>query len=84
MSLKQELESASQDVTKLTSRPDNDTLLALYALYKQATDGDVQGKRPGMLDIKGRKKFDAWTEKSGLSSEKAMQEYVGLVKKLRC
>ena len=83
MSLKQEFETASQEVTKLPSRPDNASLLALYALYKQATEGDVQGKRPGMLDIKGRAKFDAWSEKKGLGSESAMQAYVALVRKLQ-
>lgn len=83
MSLKQDFESASKEVTQLSSRPDNDTLLSLYALFKQATEGDVQGKRPGMLDIKGRKKYDAWAEKTGWSSDKAMQEYVSLVRRLQ-
>jgi len=83
MSLKQEFEAASKEVTQLPTRPNNDTLLSLYSLYKQATEGDVQGKRPGMLDLKGRKKYDAWAEKAGWSSEKAMQEYVVLVKKLQ-
>jgi acyl-CoA-binding protein len=83
MSLKQDFDQASQDVTQLATRPDNDTLLALYSLYKQATEGDVQGKRPGILDIKGRKKFDAWAERSGMATERAMQEYVALVRRLQ-
>lgn len=83
MSLKQEFETASKDVTSLSSRPDNDTLLSLYSLFKQATEGDVQGKRPGMLDFKGRAKYDAWAQKAGWSSDKAMTEYVALVKKLQ-
>ena len=57
-------------------------LLQLYGLYKQATEGDVSGKRPGLLDVKGRAKFDAWTERKGLSTEKARSEYVALVTRL--
>jgi acyl-CoA-binding protein len=83
MSLKQDFEKASQDVTQLSSRPDNETLLTLYSLYKQATEGDAKGKRPGMLDIKGRKKFDAWAERVGMAADRAMQEYVALVGKLK-
>lgn len=77
-----DFEKAAQDVQKLPRKPDNETLLALYALYKQATDGDVKGQRPGMLDIKGRKKFDSWAEKKGMPSQKAMEEYIALVRKL--
>jgi acyl-CoA-binding protein len=61
MALADDFRSAQERVKTLTSRPSNDTLLELYSLFKQATDGDVQGKRPGMLDLKGRAKFDAWT-----------------------
>lgn len=57
----------------------NDTLLELYALYKQATAGDVSGARPGMMDLKGRAKFDAWTRRKGMSRDAAMQAYVDLV-----
>ena len=53
-------EQAQKDVKTLTERPSNDDLLALYSLFKQATDGDVSGKRPGMLDMVGRAKYDAW------------------------
>ena len=82
MALDQDFASASEEVKKLSERPDNDTLLSLYALYKQATDGDVEGARPGMLDIKGRKKYDAWAEKKGMTAERAKQNYIALVKQL--
>jgi acyl-CoA-binding protein len=58
------------------------TLLSLYALYKQATAGDVEGKRPGMLDLKGRAKFDAWTTRKGITRTAAMEQYVALVNRL--
>ena len=82
MSLSDDFASAQQRVKTLTTRPSNDTLLELYALYKQATDGDVQGKRPGMLDLKGRAKYDAWAGRKGLGKEQAMQQYVALVDRL--
>ena len=66
----------------LTRAPDNATLLELYALYKQATVGDVTGSRPGMLDFKGRAKFDAWEKKKGLARDAAQNAYVELVAKL--
>jgi acyl-CoA-binding protein len=83
LATKAEFEKAAQEVQTLPKRPDNATLLALYSLYKQAIDGDVSGSRPGMLDIKGRAKFDAWAQKKGMSAEQAMQEYVALVRKLQ-
>ena len=83
MALKEDFEAASQNVQKLKSRPSNEQLLALYSLYKQATEGDVTGSRPGMLDIKGRKKYDAWTERRGLGKDAAMKQYVELVKNLQ-
>lgn len=82
MDLKTEFLKASEDVKKLTSRPTNETLLELYALFKQATEGDVSGSRPGMLDLKGRAKFDAWSKKKGLPSDSAMTNYIALVKQL--
>ena len=82
MDLKTQFNQAAEDVKNLSSRPDNQTLLELYALFKQATDGDVSGSRPGMLDVKGRAKFDAWAKKKGLSSEAAMKDYIALVTKL--
>jgi carboxylesterase len=59
----------------------NDVLLELYALYKQATVGDATGPRPGMLDIRGRAKHDAWAARRGLAPEAAMAAYVALVAK---
>lgn len=82
MTLKQKFAAAQDRVQKLEKRPSNDRLLELYALYKQATVGDATGDRPGMLDVKGRAKFDAWTKRMGLSKEEAMKEYVALVEKL--
>ncbi|RPH45817.1 MAG: acyl-CoA-binding protein [Burkholderiales bacterium] len=76
-------EQALADSKKLTERPDNATLLKLYALYKQATDGDAAGKRPGFTDMIGRAKFDAWAEIKGTSKDDAMQQYVSLVDDLK-
>jgi acyl-CoA-binding protein len=59
-----------------------EVLLKLYGLFKQASVGDVQGKRPGMLDFKGRAKYDAWNEKKGMNPEQAMDEYVSYVDEL--
>ena len=59
----------------------NDTMLELYALYKQATSGDVSGSRPGMMDVRGRAKFDAWAKRKGMSKDAAMQAYIDLVGK---
>ena len=73
---------AKARVEDLPSRPSNDQLLELYGLYKQATDGDVTGSRPGMLDLKGRAKFDAWAKRKGASKDDAMKAYVALVDKL--
>jgi acyl-CoA-binding protein len=82
MELPQRFEDAQQRVKTLKQTPSNDTLLELYALYKQATTGDVSGSRPGMFDLKGRAKFDAWAGKKGTSKDKAMEAYVALVDKL--
>ena len=73
---------ATKDVTRLPADPGSDAKLALYALYKQATSGDVAGKRPGMLDVVGRAKYDAWAKLSGTSSEQAKTQYVDLVRSL--
>ena len=67
----------------LRKPPDNDTLLALYALYKQASAGDVTGDRPGALDMVGRAKYDTWAKKKGLGRDAAMQAYVQLVDDLK-
>lgn len=82
MTLSQQFTKASEDVKGLTTRPSNETLLSLYALYKQATEGDVTGKKPGVFDLKGRKKYEAWESKKGLSKDAAMLEYTALVQLL--
>lgn len=81
--LKAKFEAAAQDATKLPRRPDNDVLLKLYALYKQATAGDVSGARPGILDMQGRMKYDSWAKLKGTSNEQAMNDYVALVNQLK-
>ena len=73
---------AQVQVKTLTKSPGNDSLLQLYALFKQATPGDVSGSRPGLLDPKGRAKYDAWTKTKGTSADAAKQKYVELVKRL--
>ena len=82
MALADDFAAAQNNVKTLTKRPGNDTLLELYAFFKQGTDGENTGKRPGMLDVKGRAKFDAWASKKGLGKEAAQQKYVDLVAKL--
>jgi acyl-CoA-binding protein len=79
---KDKFADAQERVKKLTERPSNDQLLDLYALYKQATTGDVEGSRPGMLDMKGRAKYDAWAGKKGIKPDDAKKKYVALVDKL--
>ena len=69
-------------VETLKKRPSNEQLLELYAYYKQATEGDVSGSRPGMLDLKGRVKFDAWAKAKGTGKDEAMKRYVAVVEKL--
>jgi diazepam-binding inhibitor (GABA receptor modulator, acyl-CoA-binding protein) len=81
--LLKKFETASQEVKQLPSRPDNETLLKLYSLYKQSTEADVIGERPGFADFKGRAKYDAWAKLKGTSKEKAMQDYIDLVEKLK-
>lgn len=79
MPLDQDFAAAQERVKKLSKRPGNKELLELYALYKQAIYGDVAGKRPGMLDMVGRAKYDAWASHRGTDKAAAMQAYVGLV-----
>jgi diazepam-binding inhibitor (GABA receptor modulating acyl-CoA-binding protein) len=81
--LKAAFEKAVADSKQLPERPDNMTLLKIYALYKQATDGDVEGKRPGFTDMVGRAKYDAWAELKGKTSDEAMQSYVDLIESLK-
>ncbi|MEO7062761.1 MAG: acyl-CoA-binding protein [Dokdonella sp.] len=75
-------EKAAEDVKKLPERPDNDTLLKLYALYKQASEGDVSGPKPGFFDFVGTAKYEAWAKLKGVHSDEAMQKYIDLVGKL--
>ena len=71
--------AAAQARIKPVTGLGNDVMLALYALFKQATAGDVSGARPGRLDLRGRAKYDAWAGKRGLSKDAAMTEYIALV-----
>lgn len=64
-------------------KPSNEVKLEFYALYKQATEGDVSGKRPGMMDFVGRAKYDAWAELKGTSGEEAMQKYIDKLSALK-
>jgi len=74
---------AQEVVNALAERPDNNTMLKLYSLYKQATQGDATGERPGGFDFVRAAKFDAWSEIKGTSAEDAMQQYIDLVASLR-
>ena len=82
MSVDERFVAAQTQVKTLTKRPSNDELLSLYSLFKQATDGDVSGKRPGMLDIRGRAKFDAWKKRKGTTADSAKTQYIALVERL--
>lgn len=75
--------TALADVEQLAERPGNDDLLKLYALYKQATVGDVDGKRPGMMDFVKRAKYDAWAMLEGTPQDEAKQTYVDTVEGLK-
>lgn len=81
--LKVAFDAAVAASKQLPEKPDNSTLLKIYALYKQASAGDVDGKRPGFTDMVGRAKWDAWNECKGTSSEAAMQSYVDLIESLK-
>jgi diazepam-binding inhibitor (GABA receptor modulator, acyl-CoA-binding protein) len=82
MATQQEFEQAVTRSKELTKRPSNEELLQLYALYKQATEGDVTGDRPGGFDFKAIAKYDAWAEIKGKSKDQAMNDYVNLVNQL--
>ncbi|MCF6185307.1 MAG: acyl-CoA-binding protein [Bacteroidales bacterium] len=75
-------EEAVKKSKTLTERPSNDVLLKLYALYKQVTEGNVKGERPGGFDFKGAAKYDAWAEQKGKNKEDAANEYINLVNSL--
>ena len=82
-SLKAQFEAAVAASKSLPEKPDNMTLLQIYALYKQATAGDVDGKRPGFTDMVGRAKYDAWAGMKGKTGDEAMQAYVELIESLK-
>ena len=83
MALAEDFQNAVSASQALTKRPSNEELLELYALFKQASEGDVAGDRPGGFDFKAIAKYDAWAEKKGLNKEQAMQDYVKLVSRLK-
>jgi len=82
MTIAEKFEDAQRRVKELKSAPDTDKLLELYALFKQGTTGDATGSRPGMMDFKGRAKWDAWASKKGTTKDAAMEAYVALVDRL--
>jgi acyl-CoA-binding protein len=77
--LKKQFEAAVANSKNLSERPDNSTMLKIYALYKQATVGDNAEKKPGFTDMVGRAKWDAWNGFKGVSNDDAMQQYVDLI-----
>jgi diazepam-binding inhibitor (GABA receptor modulator, acyl-CoA-binding protein) len=83
MSLQEQFAQAQLDSKNLSERPDNMTLLKIYALFKQASSGDVEGARPGFTDMVGRAKYDAWAALKGNSQDEAKQQYVDLIEELK-
>ena len=81
--LQKQFDDAVAASRMLPQRPDNNTLLKLYALYKQGTSGDAGAERPGIGDLIGRAKFDAWSGIAGTSREQAMQQYADLIDSLQ-
>jgi acyl-CoA-binding protein len=82
MELQQQFDSAVARSKEMTKRPSNEELLQLYALFKQATEGDVTEERPGGFDFKAIAKYDSWAELKGKSQDQAKQEYISLVDRL--
>lgn len=80
--LKARFDKACADAKTLPSRPNNEDMLELYALYKQGASGDVSGERPGLLDFVGGAKFDAWGKLAGMASDEAKQKYIAKVESL--
>ncbi|MGH8235253.1 MAG: acyl-CoA-binding protein [Rhodanobacteraceae bacterium] len=80
--LSEDFRQASEDAKRLAKRPDNDTLLKLYALYKQATDGDANGPKPGFFDFVNTAKYEAWARLRGMQADEARKKYVELVRQL--
>merc|ERR1711936_698251 len=75
--------TAAEEVKNLASQPTNEEMLNVYALFKQASVGDCNTTRPGMLDMKGKAKWDAWDKKKGMEKAAAEAEYIELVEKLK-
>ena len=82
MATEEEFKQAVERSRSLPTNLTNDQLLALYGLFKQASVGDVTGKRPGMFDLKGRAKYDAWGKQKGKTQEEAREAYIALVDSL--
>ena len=80
--IKERFDAAGVAAKNLPERPDNDTMLKLYALYKQGSEGDVTGEKPGMFDFVGSAKYEAWSNLQGVASDSAMEQYVALVESL--
>ncbi|CUR47140.1 Acyl-CoA-binding protein [Alloalcanivorax xenomutans] len=83
MAYEEQFEQARKDVQTLSRKPGNDDLLYLYAHFKQGSVGDVTSKRPGMLDMVGRAKYDAWAKLKGMDQDTARQNYISKVEALR-
>lgn len=81
--LQAQFQQASQDVVKLSRAPDAEVKLNLYGLFKQGSQGDCTGPRPGMLDFIGRAKYDSWKKLEGTTQAQAMQQYIDLVNQLK-
>lgn len=80
--IRREFEQAARDIKQLGTRPDNDTLLKLYALFKQGSEGDIRRHPPGFFDFVGTAKHEAWAQLSGMPEEEAMRRYIALVRRL--
>jgi acyl-CoA-binding protein len=80
--LKKRFDAAAASAKQTKKRPDNPTLLKLYSYYKQATEGDVKGERPGGFDFVGGAKHDAWAKLKGMSADDAMANYIKQVERL--
>ncbi len=83
MSLQEQFEQTVAESKTMSERPDNMTLLKMYGLYKQGSNGDVQGERPGMTDFVARAKWDAWQAMKGVPQEQAQQQYIDLIAELK-
>ncbi len=75
--------AAADEAQQLPARPDNDTLLKMYALYKQGSSGDVAGEKPGFFDFVGVAKYEAWEKLKGMSADEAKQKYIELIESLK-